>query len=203
MRTSALCCSYGFLIYIFANKVYVQDKQWRNTYTVGCIVYAICLYFSQDVNSTTSVIKTKWNSRFTQECICTEAGSVVRAQSQQMQKSSLNPGIPSLVALCKFRERFCQDSGSGKTSGIIQDPLHSWFRKENKMPWYHFFCIKQIGEGEKSEYINVLDMTFAISGIQNTGGALVLWQNKCIICLLPRSKLQKLFNYIRKSYRTL
>lgn len=95
----------------------------------SCIVCKVFLYFSQDVNSTISLIKTKQNCRFTQECICTEVGTGVRAQSQQMQKSNLNPGIPSLVAVCKSRERFCQDPGSGKTSGIIQGALHSWFRK--------------------------------------------------------------------------
>lgn len=71
-----------------------------------------------------------------------EVGTGVREQSQQMQTSKLNPGIPSLVALHKSREMFRLDSGSGKTSGIIQGALHSWFRKRTHMPWYHFFCIK-------------------------------------------------------------
>lgn len=68
-----------------------------------------------------------------------EVGTGVREQSQQMQTSKLNPGIPSLVALHKSREMFRLDSGSGKTSGIIQGALHSWFRKRTHMPWYHFF----------------------------------------------------------------
>lgn len=71
------------------------------------------------MNSTISIIKSKQNCRFTHECICREVGTGVRAKSQEMQKSNLNPGIPSLVALYKSRERFCQDSGIGKTRGII------------------------------------------------------------------------------------
>lgn len=106
-------------------------RQTMKKYLHSCIAYTIFLYFSQDVNSTISIIKSKQNCRFTHACICTEVGTVVTAQSQQMQKSNLNPGIPSLVALYKSRERFCQDSGIRKTSGIIQDALHSWFRKEN------------------------------------------------------------------------
>lgn len=54
-----------------------------------------------------------------------EVGTGVREQSQQMQTSKLNPGIPSLVALYKSREMLRLDSGSGKTSGIIQGALHS------------------------------------------------------------------------------
>lgn len=60
----------------------------------------------------------------------------------------------------------------------------------------------QIGEGKRSEHISVLDNTFPTLGVQNRGGALVLWQNECIICLLLGSELQKVLNNIRKSYRT-
>lgn len=83
-------------------------------YFHSCIEYKIFLYFSQDVNSTISITQSKQNCRFTQGCNYIGVGTGVRAQSQKLQKSNLNSGIPSLVALRKSRERFCQDSGSGK-----------------------------------------------------------------------------------------
>lgn len=181
------------------------------------------LYFSQGMNSTISIIKTKKTCWFTQECICMEVGTGVRVQSQQMQTSKLNPGIPSLVALYKSREMFRLDSGSGKTSGIIQGALHSWFRKRTHMPWYHFFCIKldfdsqtntmfwveekEIEEERGKKTTNrrrrkkwTHQCCYLGSSKQRRGsGALGKW----MCYLLPRSKLQKLLNCIRMSYRTL
>lgn len=115
-------------------------------YLHSCIVSVIFLYFSKDADSTVSIIKNKQtkkrNCRFTQECICIEVGTGLRARLQQMQKSNLNLGIPSLFAGYESRKKFCQDSGSRKRHGIIQGASHSLFRKRKYMPGYHLFFIK-------------------------------------------------------------
>lgn len=192
----------------------------------------IFLYFSQGVNSTISIIKTKQNCRFTQECIGMEVGTGVRVQSQQMQTSlgsscwtqgflhllhyislercsARTLAVEKQVGLSKVlytpgseKGNICHGTIFSVSNWILNlrwTPCFGWKRKKLR---------KKEGKNQtnrrrrkKWTHQCFVQHFCYLRGSKQRRGSGTLGKWMCY--LLPRSKLQKLLNCIRMSYRTL
>lgn len=106
---------------------------------------ALCLQFvyilGKDADCTVCLIKSKHTRVQLYPAVYPHRGGrCCKVWLQQMQNRNLTLGIPCL--LCTWRKKVCQDSGSGKRSGITQGAFHSLFRKRQYAPWRHLLFIK-------------------------------------------------------------
>lgn len=165
----------------------------NNEEILSCIVYKIFLYFSQDVNFTISIIKSKQNCRFTHECICTEVALLWEHSHSKCKNQIWTQGFLHLLHYISLDRGSARTLASEKQVGLSKMLCTPGSEKKIYAMVSHFLyqtglvtlrwtqCFgwnrkklrkkdkktKQIGEGEKSDHTNVLDNTFVTLGIQN------------------------------------